>query len=73
MGTVNATLLLAVPNTNWVIATLFLGDREAVNPAKPGTRADCVLYVAARDEFPASRGVLSLTLPEKVGGHEVKQ
>jgi hypothetical protein len=35
MGTVNATLLLAVPNTNWVIATLFLGDREAVNPANP--------------------------------------
>ena len=52
---------------------IFLGDREAVNSAKPGTRADCVLCVAARDEFPASRGVLSLTLPEEVGGHEVKQ
>lgn len=54
-------------------AVNFLGNREAVNSAKPGTRADCVLCVAARDEFPASRGVLSLTLPEEVGGHEVKQ
>jgi hypothetical protein len=49
------------------------GDREAVNPAKPGTRAVSVLLYAARDEFPASRGVLSLTYPEAVGGNEVKQ
>jgi hypothetical protein len=44
MGTENATLLSAVPNTNWVNATLFLGDREAVNSAKPGTRAVSVLF-----------------------------
>jgi hypothetical protein len=53
MGTENATLLCAVPNTNWVNATLFMadrkavnsrGDREAVEPAKPGTRAVCVLF-----------------------------
>jgi hypothetical protein len=44
MGTKNATLLSAVPNTNWVNATLFLGDREAVNSAKPGTRAVSVPF-----------------------------
>jgi hypothetical protein len=39
------------------------GDREAVNPAQPGTRAVGVLIYAARGEFPASRGVyLSLIL-----------
>jgi hypothetical protein len=49
------------------------GDREAVNPAKPGTRAVCVLIYAARDEFPVSRRVLSLTYSEELGGNEVKQ
>ena len=49
------------------------GGGEAVNPAKPGTRAVCVLFLAVRGEFPDSRGVLSLTLPEEVGGNEVKQ
>ncbi|HMD06866.1 MAG TPA: hypothetical protein VKH63_04980 [Candidatus Acidoferrum sp.] len=53
MGTKNATLLSAVPNTNWVNATLFLGDRravnfwgdrKAVNSAKPGTWAVSVLF-----------------------------
>jgi hypothetical protein len=82
MGNENAMLLFAVPNTNWVNATLFVGDLEevhlsvdhqAVNPAKPGTRAVCVLIYAARGEFPASRRVLSLTHPEEVGGNEVKQ
>ena len=82
MGNENATLLFAVPNTNWVNATLFMGDlkevnlsgdREAVSPAKPDTQAVCALIYAARGEFPASRGVLSLTHPEEVGGNEVKQ
>ncbi len=82
MGNENATLLFAAPNTSWVNATLFMGDLEEVNlssdcetanPAKPGTRAVCVLIYAARGEFPASRGVLSRTHPEEVGGNEVKQ
>jgi hypothetical protein len=54
MGNENAMLLFAVPNTNWVNATFLWADleevnlsvdREAVNPAKPGTRAVCVLIM----------------------------
>jgi len=44
MGTKNATLLSAVPNTDWVNATLFLGYLAKDNPAKPGTRAVSVLF-----------------------------
>ena len=82
MGTENATPLFAVPNTNWVNATFswltskeanLSGDGEAVNLAKPGTRAVCVLIHAMRGEFPASREVLSVTHPEQVGSKEVKQ
>jgi len=51
----------------------FLGDRETVNSARPGARAFCTLIFAGRDEFLSSRGALSLTLPEEVGGREVKQ
>jgi hypothetical protein len=81
MGTVSATMLFAVPNTDrvnaifsWVTSkwTISWDDREAVNPAKPGTQAVRALFSAARGEFPAPRGVLSLTHPEGVGGNEVK-
>jgi hypothetical protein len=73
MGTETATLLFAVPNTHWGECNDLMvelkeanlsGDCEAVNPAKPGTRAVGVLIYAARGEFPASRGVLSITYPE---------
>jgi len=57
MGNENATLLFAVPNTNWVNATLFMGYLKEI---KLG-------------EFPASRGALSITHSEEVGGNEVKQ
>jgi hypothetical protein len=75
MGTETATLLFAVPRyraslgeCNDLMVYLkeanLSGDREAVSPAKPGTRAVCVLLSAARGEFPASRGVLSIPYPE---------
>jgi hypothetical protein len=57
MGNENATLLFAVPNTNWLNTAFFMGYLEEI---KLG-------------EFPASRGALSLTHPEEVGGNEVKQ
>jgi hypothetical protein len=72
MGTVNATLLFAEPNTNWVNATfLRMGDLKVVKPSPAPGR----LYplFAARGESPASRGVLILTHPGEVGDDEVKQ
>jgi hypothetical protein len=49
---------------------LFVGEFEAVDFLEPGRFVS--FSHAARGEFPASRGVLSLTHPEKVGGNEVK-
>jgi hypothetical protein len=74
MATENATLLFAVPNTNWVNATFIgLTSKRSISrvTAKRSTQPNTA--PAARDEFPASRGVLSLTHPEEVAGNEVKQ
>jgi hypothetical protein len=49
----------------------FWGDREAVD-TKPDTRAVSALSLQHASSF-LLPGVLSLTLPEKVGGNEVKQ
>lgn len=65
MGTVNATLLFAEPNTNWVNATfLCVTSQRSISWATAKR---------PRGEFPASRGVLILTHPEEVGDDEVKQ
>ena len=68
MGTGNATLLFAVPNTYWVNATILKeanlsGDREAVTPAKPGTRrsGSSLMQRAASFQLPGE-SYLSLIL-----------
>jgi hypothetical protein len=73
MGTVNATLLSAVPITTWVNATFsWVTAKGSIQPSPaPGRRVSS--FLAARGESPASRGVLFLTRPERVGGNEVKQ
>ena len=77
MGTLNATLLSAVPNTNQVDATFSWAswaklrghrrnDLEVVNLASQHL-CQCPPLLAERSEFPASRGVLFLAYPEKGG------
>jgi hypothetical protein len=76
MGTLIATLLSAEPITTWVHATFaWLTSRGSIcwvtakrstqpNPA-PGWFLS--FFHAERGEFPASRGVLILTCPPRVG------
>jgi hypothetical protein len=74
MGTVNAILLFAEPITTWVNArflwmTSSWGNSKRSISLNPG---DLLPSLLQRGEFPASRGVLSLTHAEKAGGNEVK-
>ena len=77
MGTEIATLLSAVPNTNWVNATFSWitskGQFLDRTPAKPGTRAVSVLFSQRAASFQLPGGVLILAHPEKDGGNEVNQ
>ncbi len=60
MGTVDATLLLAVPNTNWVIATFFGVTAQQLmqlNPA-PGRIVSCVLQRATSFLLPGESYLL---------------
>ena len=45
MGTVNATLLFAVPNTNWVNATFLWVTSQVVKLAKLRHPGGCVLFL----------------------------
>jgi hypothetical protein len=49
----------------------FLGNRQAVNSAKPGTWAVSVLFLQCAASFQLPGGVLILAHPEKDGGDEV--
>ena len=76
MGIAIATLLFAVLNTTWVIATFLWGLRGKsrwLMQQNAASRNQVSSTIAARGEFPASRGVLFLTWPEMAGGDEVKQ
>jgi hypothetical protein len=52
------------------MVVLFAEEREVVKPSSSPGRFASFTY-AVCGVFPASRGVLFLTHPEKVGGNEV--
>jgi hypothetical protein len=73
MGTVNATLLSDVPNTNWVNATFpWVTAKRSTSRVTAKRSTSWVISKCAR-RFSASRGVLFHTHPEEVGGKEAKQ
>jgi hypothetical protein len=74
MGTVNALLLFAEPNTNWVNATfVWATSTRSIFGLPSQTRHPDGMCpsLAARDVFLASREVLILAQPEAAGGNEV--
>jgi len=73
MGTINATLHAAEPNTTWVNATFSWGtSKRAIQPS-PAPWSPVFSLLAVCGGFPASRELLILALGERVGGYEVKR
>jgi len=73
MGTINAKLLSVELNTTWVNGTFSWGtSKSAIQPAS-APRSLVFSFPAVCGEFPAARGVLFLTRPEKVWAYEVNQ
>jgi hypothetical protein len=73
MGTINAKLLSVEANTIRVNRIFSWGtSKRAIQPS-PSPWSLVSAIPAVWGEFPASREVLILTQPEKVGAHEVKR
>jgi hypothetical protein len=66
MGTAIVTLLLTVPDTRVIERVSWVTSNSSIQPS-PAPRCYSCSCLAARAEFPASRGVLLLRRPEQAG------